>query len=250
MYPRQLNGANSEYLESSFVIPAVPLTFSCWARVPDTASSHILMFMGEGSVTLDGWYMNLGSSGTLGVATMQAGVVSFASSAQSYVANQWQHCCGVYGPGNDNRIAYLNGRGGTAETTARNVNAQRSWIGRYQNAGTSLYFTGEICEVAIWRAVLSPGEISKLAQGTTADQIRIGSLAAYWCPLGVPEMGNGALLNYALTSPQVNSMRPMTANSMRMGATMPFLARQRPRAIFRPNAFPGIFLPSAYGTIL
>lgn len=196
------------------------------------------MFMGDGDGTpIDAWYMNLGASGNFAVATGQAGVVS-VSGGIAYTANKWLHCGGVWAA-NNSRIAYLDGVASTEETTSRDVSAQRTWIGHYQDSTTHFYFNGEICECAIWDVALSPGEMRQLSRpGTTADQIRPGSLVAYWFPIAHPEMGNGASPNYALGSPQTGFMRPMTANSYRMAPHVPFTVKRPQPVRFPPTLFP------------
>lgn len=250
----KLISANSEYLESPwfFTDPAQTMTMAAWCRMPETNAHHVPIFIGDGDGTaIDAWYLNFGSAGTFAAATGQAGSVSFSTAPGNYVANTWQHGCGVY-KGNNNRIGYLNGNAGTAETTARNVVAQRTWIGHYQDSSTHLYFNGEVCEIAVWNTNLSAGEVWGLAHyGLPAYLVRPNNLVAYYLPVGLfPETGSGALINYAPAAPGNYSAKPMTATSLRMGPYVPFTGYVQKPVMMKPNAFPISGVGGNYGYIL
>ncbi len=116
--------------------------------------------------------------------------VTAAYTSTAYVANAWQHVCGIFAAANDTRV-FLNGGGkGTSAGTDTPATPTNTEIGRiyYQGAdkvpfGDS-YLDGFIAGVAIWNATLTDEQVTVLALGVSPLCVEPANLVAYWPLIG------------------------------------------------------------------
>jgi len=188
---KAFSAGSSQYITaSSAPATAVPLTIACWFWCNDVTNVYNLVSLEDSSVNMD--YFRLSARGNAGdVLSAQShdgttGVTANASG--TYTSNTWHHACGVYAS-TTSRQAFLNGSGGTAETTSNIPSGIDSLnIGRLNWDGTPIqYLDGKVAEVGIWDVALTQGEITSLANGVSPQFIRPQSLAFY-----APLVGNAS----------------------------------------------------------
>jgi hypothetical protein len=175
-----LNGSNQYLSTASAPVTAAPLTLACMARPSATGTSAYLAI--GNTTTGERFQIALNVSGA-GVAaqTIAGGSTNTATVGAIPSANSWLHAAGVFSASN-NRVAYLDGVVGTANTASSTPSGINSlYVGaRNSGGGIGLYFNGAIAEVGIWNAALTAAEIASLAKGMTCDKVRPQSLVAYF----------------------------------------------------------------------
>lgn len=172
-----------DYIEAtSAVVTAVPLTMACWVNPDNTTANHAPLAV-SADTGLERWILQLagGISGDPVRAFAQGGgSLASASSASGFTANTWQHAAARFSA-NNNRRAYLNGVGGTANTTSITpTGVNRTNIGCNFGSGARAGFhDGEIAEVGIWNVALEDDEIAALYKGFRCSLIRPKNLVFY-----------------------------------------------------------------------
>jgi hypothetical protein len=118
-------------------------------------------------------------SNVIGAGVFDGGY-SQASSASAPSINTWSHAAGVFST-TSNRIAYLNGTAGTANTVSRPnlTNINSIGIGAVNRPSSIEYFIGLSADVGIWNVALTAAEIASLAKGMACDKVRPQSLVFY-----------------------------------------------------------------------
>jgi len=177
----QLSGSGQYWQASSAAVGAAPLSMACWFSPEDITNEYVLL--GIGRTTTGNHYFYLSSNGaaagdplTFGA---RAGGGAFPSTRNGVVANQWQHGAGV-ASSSSNRIAYLNGVAGSANTT--NVvpsSLNTTDIGQVTLVTPVTLLKGKIAEVGFWSAALTASEIASLALGVAPIKVRPQSLVFY-----------------------------------------------------------------------
>ena len=173
----EFNGTNQYLSTASSPVLNVPITLAFWARTSASANNAAVAIGESGGGTHRQqiqFYTGLISAATVGSAG-----ASFANSSVNPSSNQWGHAVGVFSAAN-NRLIYFNGANtgnNTVSNSTNNVNA--IYIGARNSNGFGLYFNGDIAEVGVWNAALTPAEIASLAKGMTPDKIRPQSLVFY-----------------------------------------------------------------------
>jgi hypothetical protein len=163
---------------------AAPLTLAAWFRAADVTSSYGLVGLGH---SIDNHYFTLEARGGdagdyIGAVTrsLAAGRAQ-ASSATGYTADQWHHAAAVFTSAS-NRVAYLNGAPGTANTTSVTPLALTYLnVAAIRAAGApATLLNGAVAQVAIYRAALSDYDIARLAQGAHPLDVRPVDLWDCW----------------------------------------------------------------------
>lgn len=177
----EFNGT-SDYIEAtSAVVTAVPLTMACWVNPDNTSANHTPIAV-SADTGLERWMLQLagGLAGDPIRAFTQGGGSNDTANASAFTANTWQHAAARFSA-NNNRRAYRNGVGGTANTasiTPTGVN--RTNIGcSWASAARAGFHDGEIAEVGIWNVALDDAEIAALATGVRCSLVRPQSLVFY-----------------------------------------------------------------------
>lgn len=174
--------ANGQYFESTS-LPAIvpPFTMSCWFMPPAVTASYVLM-----ALCTDGTQDNRHNLGANGAATgdpieARSRIVTSSSVAQtstSFVADVWQHACGVWAATNS-RTAYLNGGGKVTQTTTREPTGMDRYRIGAQGDTTNSALRGRICEPAFWVDALNDEEVAALAAGACPLDIRPSALVRF-----------------------------------------------------------------------
>ncbi len=174
-----LNGSNQYLSTASAPATAAPLTIACMARPSATGTSAYLAI---GNTTTGDRFqiaLNVSSSG-VAAQTVAGGSTNTATAGAVPPTNSWLHAAGVFSASN-NRVAYLDGVAGTANTASSTPSGINSlYVGaRNSGGGIGLYFNGAIAEVGVWSAALNADEILSLSRGITCDKVRPQSLVFY-----------------------------------------------------------------------
>lgn len=172
-----------DYIEAaSAVVTAVPLTMACWFN-PDNVTATVIAMSVSANTGSESQRLQLAGAvagDRVRAQTSGGGSIAQASSASGYSASTWQHAAAIFSADN-NRRAYLNGVGGTANTTNISpAGMNQTNIGCVWASGARVGFmAGLIAEAAIWAAALSDDEIASLATGIRPSLIRPQSLVFY-----------------------------------------------------------------------
>lgn len=178
--------AGSSQLLSTATTPVTnaPCTFACWFRVTSLPGSPATL-IAISRLLADGHAQLLSLRGSGDSNRIAAGVFdggySQALSASAPSTNTWSHAAGVFSATN-NRIAYLNGTAGTANTVSRPnlANIEAIGIGAVRRTGGGVeFFDGRLADVGIWNVALTATEIASLADGMTCNLVRPQSLVFY-----------------------------------------------------------------------
>jgi hypothetical protein len=178
---RDFNGTNQYLSTASGPVTTVPLTIACWFY-PDTITTrYSLVSINSSSITVTGFFY-ISARGDLAGDPIRISVdangTAAVNSTTGFVANSWNHACGVF-ESNSSRTVYCNG-GGSATSTASYTpsNIVLMNIGYFDTAATA-YMDGRIAEVGVWNAALTAAEVESLADGMTCDKVRPQSLVFY-----------------------------------------------------------------------
>lgn len=159
-------------------VSATPLTMACWFRCTQTTAANGLVAVGvNGSNDYHSLLINGAAAGDP-VQARTNGVA--ASSSTGYSVNTWHHACGVYASATDRRAFIDGGSKGTNATSATPTTPTKIFVGCRPQAANDLFFSGRICEVALWSAALEDVEVAVLAKGLSPLRVRPDSLVAYY----------------------------------------------------------------------
>lgn len=177
--------SSSDYLSyAEALVPIAPLTFACWFRTDDATINQALVSIAYGSNDVNYFMMWIIRDGAAIPSVVRADARSvsgtgYAYSSTTFSTNTWHHAAAVFG-GSSSRVAYLDGNGGSENTTSRTpANLDRSAIGCLYRSSIGNYMSGRIAEVGIWSAELTADEIVSLAAGYAPPLVRPDKLQAY-----------------------------------------------------------------------
>lgn len=152
-------------------ITSIPCSIVSWFNVTSTNTIYTIAAVSDyNSPGVDYHIMLELSRGTLGRVGASTWSISGATavSNDSFTANTWFHGAAVFAATN-NRVAYINGKPGSAETTNLTpVGIDRGQLGCNRVSTTSLYrlFSGKMTDALFYNRVLSLSEIQQLADPT------------------------------------------------------------------------------------
>ena len=170
------------------VVAAPPFTVALWAYPLNTTEDHYIWALSNASLTrnhiiaLYGNYTGFGTDNVTAVSDDGSGSAAYAVATGSFVANSWQHFCGVWAATNDRRI-YLNGGSKGTETTTKTPTVDRTLDGAVLAGGTAYGSSCRLAMRAIWNVALSDAEVASLAAGFHPLLVRPASLVSF-CPFG------------------------------------------------------------------
>lgn len=180
---RNFVGTSSQYLlRNSAIISGVPFTMACWVRVSSVTTSQAFMSINTTAAS-DRHVLSINTTGTIQANTTVSSVDHASISTGTVSANTWTHCAGVWSA-NNNRVSYLNGTASPANLdNFTPVSLTTTMLGARRATTLGSYLTGQLTECCIWSVALDADEITSLAKGQRAFQIRPDAILAYW-PLG------------------------------------------------------------------
>ncbi len=247
---RLLVRSPSEYLTlASAVATAAPLTFACWFRSSDNATSQDLISIGNSAGT-DYFTVNAGGA-TAGdpirAITRQGVTTAIAVSSTGYTANTWHHACAVFSAANA-RAAYIDGGSKGTETTSAtpaSLNQTRLGARASVEATTNTALNGRIAQCAIWNVALNDAEIAALARGIAPPYVQPAACIGYWPVWGLhsPEID---LCPVPQAMTLVNTCAPanhapVTPFSSRFWVPMPFMGEAEGQPyLLRVGGVPGM----------
>ncbi len=166
----------SNYYSGAAPVTAVPLTMACWGYLNSSGGAYGVMYQGISGSGTNRFSLYISGGLDVSVATDDAGGQSIASRAGPSTGT-WFHMGGVWSAAN-NRRAYFNGVGGTAQTTSRTpagVSQMRIGLSMTSTAG----FPGYLAECGTWNAALTDAEMAALAKGVSPLLIRPANLVSF-----------------------------------------------------------------------
>lgn len=177
--------ASSQYLEvTTGIATATPLTIACWANLDDNTNSQDLVSVCRKTSTQQAFRLNAGGNAAgdpIRAVTTNNATNGIAVTSVGYSLGVWTHCAATF-TSSTSRKAYINGSGGTADTTSVTPSGiDRTMIGAiWSNSVIANATDGRLAEVGIWTVVLSDAEILALAKGANPATIRPDKLIGYW----------------------------------------------------------------------
>lgn len=178
--------AATDYLvnaSSSPVTGAGPWTMACWARPVSLAwpSSFGCPMNLARNAALHLGRFTVGATGALTFQVYDG--ANGAAAAGNMSAGAWGHLVGVKRSAT-NQQAYLNGTGGSVNTTSVTPIFDRISVGICRYTGTSVIYpwNGGVAWPAVWNVALSDAEITALARGAHPYTIRPQNLV-WFAPL-------------------------------------------------------------------
>lgn len=163
---RSFNGTTSSLAASALPAGGVsyPFTMACWFRPTNLSNDHCLLALTDTAGNND--YHYLSANGSVGgdplAATTKAGTTVRAQSTVSFVANTWQHACGVW-ESSTSRSVYLNGGNKGTNTTDRSPSGLDILsLGQVMAATPFASANAAIFFAAVWNIALSDAEVAQL----------------------------------------------------------------------------------------
>jgi hypothetical protein len=178
--------ASSQYLSMAATpVSNFPLSFACWFNTTNTTDAQVLMCVNAASSPnriLMSARGDLAGDPIRIAAVPTTGLGVSATTSSGFSAGAWTHACGVF-TSSTSRTAYINGGSSATNTSVVSISGiiQASIGSQRFNlfpSGDS-FTTGQIAEVGIWNAALTPAEVTSLAKGMTCDKVRPQSLVFY-----------------------------------------------------------------------
>jgi hypothetical protein len=166
---RNFNGS-SQYLQADIpIVGDYPFTISIWFYPVDSSNGIMYSISDTGSCVTAHYLAYIGSLG--GSVQIVSGLNSSyaqAFSSTNAAVNEWHLATGVFASAT-NHIIYLDGGSAGADTT-NNITPTSLDVTNIGdlNCGGSITspFSGNLTRAAVWRGILSPGEIAALARRT------------------------------------------------------------------------------------
>lgn len=184
---RFFDGSGDYLSQSSTGVTNVPMTLACWYQAWDYSAARFLLASKANTAGANHHHaLYLWTDGNVWAeARTTAG--SQATSSGGNKEPGWKHAAGVFASATS-RVAYYNGRPGSANTTERIVdNAVGSVLGINNSVSLASPHLGLIAHPAIWNVALTPAEVAALAAGASPLSIRRENLVRYWPRLGKRE---------------------------------------------------------------
>lgn len=183
---RLFDDGSSEYLnvDNNLGITDFPYTISAWFRSNDDTAEGTIAWIGDKDSGVE--YGEIVASGALygdviaAANRSTAGGLDAATTSTQFTVDTWHHACGVF-TNATSRAAFIDG--GSKGTNATNISPSgydRLSVGRRADATPQYFFSGDVCEVAVWNVALTDVEVAQLGAGYSPLFIRPESLVGYW----------------------------------------------------------------------
>lgn len=242
---RDFDGSGDKLNYAGAIVSVPAFTMSCWFNPRNVTADHWLM-----TICTDAsgnQYHALVANGALAGDELNAWTRTTSSvnagSGTAFVADKWQHGCGVWAAGNS-RAVFLDGTKGT-DTGSRNpTGMDTTRVGADSSSANVL--NGLIAEPCIWDVALTDAEVLMLASGAHPWTIRPNHIVAYWPCYGLdsPEPDfSGAGHPLTLTNTTRADHPP------KLSAYQPSRLVQRVRAVAWEVALTGELATGSAGTL-
>lgn len=178
------NGTSQAITVSSAVVSSMPITISCWFRVPTAVSSNVRILVNithsqdTGSGTGTYRLVIPANNALMRAVQILTGVVAHSAdtAANTVLANTWMNAVAVFSATNS-RTVYLTGANPFTNTgTAAAPSVNNFAIGCLLSTSPSFFYEGEIAEVGVWSAALNSSEVRSLSMGVSPSLVRPQSL--------------------------------------------------------------------------
>lgn len=177
-----LFNGTTQYIQSSYTPPSLPITMSCWFYVDPTIGAACNVWGIGASGSADGYVIQLRSNVspfTIRAVSVQAATAVNASSTTSVNTGEWHHATAVF-VSTTERYIYLDGGGKGSNTTSSTPAAQNQFRGAatpYSSA--SAFLKGALADLALWSVALTDDEAASLGKGFSPLLIRPSALEIY-----------------------------------------------------------------------
>jgi hypothetical protein len=176
------NGTTARLLSSAPPITAYPFSIFAWIKPTTTAVSGMAVGIGNGAGSNEAVMYSDGGNGVKNFARRVDGTNStlVATTTQQ---TTWQPCLVVFESDVRRQIYYSSGA--VVLTTIVNTiispsTFTRLAVGVRPSSGNSVYFSGDVAEVAVWSSVLEQANFDALAAGALPETVLPGSLVDAW----------------------------------------------------------------------
>lgn len=162
---RSGDGTSGYLTTAEAVVSSYPLTMFCWFNWP-SAALNTLMAVSTDTSSGNFFAILVDASGAnLSVlARVKDDSKSDAVTTATAATNTWHSAAAVFSSATDRRV-YLNGGNvGTDTTSATPSGMNRTSVLKLVRLGSTTFAVGQVAEVAIWNAALTPEEIAILAR--------------------------------------------------------------------------------------
>lgn len=211
----------ADYLEAtSAPATALPVTLVCWMRTDQTTTSSVALCVGTngGNGRVQVVYQGAVANDPVAAQSISSDASGVEGVSGVTPGTAWFHAAAVF-TSTTSRRAFVNGVGGTTNTTSNDPGASgwnRTLVGARRNS-TSIgaYYDGAIAEAAIYNVALSESEIEQLANGYSPLMVRPQSLAFY-APLFGRAGASGNEEDWAGSATLTQSSSPALADHPRI----------------------------------
>jgi hypothetical protein len=175
---RQFDGSNGYLQSNSYPVGDEPVSMAAWFNSDKTSGAQTIVTIGNSGARIE-LSLLLVSDDVWSLSQTSLGNNVQAVSTAPFLANVWNHACGVWASSSDRRV-YLNGENKGTETTDRDPSTfDMTRIGQRGNPFDNQKFDGEIAEVAIWNTALTDIDAHILSIGYSPRLIKPQNLVLY-----------------------------------------------------------------------
>jgi len=176
------NGSSAKLVSSASPVTAFPFSLFAWIKPSSTTVTGMAIGLGNGSGNNEVAAYPDGSNGVKLHSRTTSGTSNSLVATTSQQAS-WQPVLVVYENTTTRRIYYSSGA--VVLTTISTSDSSpstftRMAVGVRPSTGTTLYFNGDIAEVAIWDAALGQTEFDLLAGGDEPETVAVADLVDAW----------------------------------------------------------------------
>lgn len=177
-----LFNGTTQYIQSSYTPPSLPITMSCWFYVDPTIGAACNAWGIGASGSADGYVIQLRSSASpfaIRAISIAGAVNRNAQSTTTVNTGEWHHATAVFVSSTE-RYVYLDGSGKGSDTNSSSPAAQnqfRAAATPWQTAGT--FLKGALADIALWSVQLTDDEVTSLGKGFSPLLIRPSALEIY-----------------------------------------------------------------------
>jgi hypothetical protein len=184
------NGSTANYLSyGGATALTMPVTYACWVN-PSATVGTLVSQWSNGGASVDYIDFLIGGSNVVNTEVNSTAGGFFSAGTGTAPNGVWTHCTAVFtGSGATvtgqavyvNAVAAGTGSGSCQPGLAGGASiVNTTAIGVLNSAGLTHPLNGSIAECAIWNVALTQAEITALAKGARAKDIRPLNLKGYW----------------------------------------------------------------------
>jgi len=204
------NGTTSKLSGAMQIATGYPVSIFCWIKPTSAGTGGMAVGTGKSGGAQENAVYHDGAATKIKAFTNDGGSTNAASTTNAQTT--WQPALAVFvSTGSGGRTIYYAGGAAVNDPTPANGFSVAHDIFRVgvRAISDTLFFTGDIAEVAVWNSVLTQSDFNSLAAGAVPNTVATGSLVEYW-----------SLTTQGATQTGQNG-RVLTATSTSQGATHP-----------------------------